>query len=91
MPAAAKNQRLELRLTQEQKAEIEQAAQLSGRTVTDFSVSFLVEQAREVIRAEHELRMSDLARAEFSIRLEQPARPVAQLAELLKRPSAFVD
>ncbi|BDZ63281.1 type II toxin-antitoxin system TacA family antitoxin [Agromyces mangrovi Wang et al. 2018] len=91
MPAAAKNQRLELRLTQEQKAAIEQAAQLSGRTVTDFSVSFLVEQAREVIRAEHELRMSDLAWSEFSTLLERPAQPVQQLAELLQRPSVFVD
>ncbi|HEY0260117.1 MAG TPA: DUF1778 domain-containing protein, partial [Lacisediminihabitans sp.] len=37
MSMATKNTRIELRLTGEQKSEIEQAAALSGRSVTDFS------------------------------------------------------
>ncbi|MFI5061890.1 MAG: DUF1778 domain-containing protein, partial [Actinomycetales bacterium] len=45
---ATKNDRLDLRLTAEQKHEIEQAAALSGRSVTDFSVAVLVREADAV-------------------------------------------
>lgn len=54
----AKSHRLELRLTREQRLEIEQAAALSGTSVTDFSVPLLVKEAEEVIRVERDLRMS---------------------------------
>ena len=91
MATATKNDRIELRLTSEQKQEIEQAAAISGRSVTDFSVPLLVEQANEVIRQERELRMSKDAWDAFNAILDMPAKPLSGLADLLQRPSVFKD
>lgn len=91
MTPALKSDRLELRLTAEQKRTIEQAATISGRSVTDFSVPVLIDQANEVIRRERELRMSSDAWRAFAEILDRPAKPIAELAQLLRRPSVFTD
>lgn len=91
MAITIKNERLELRLTSEQKERIEQAAAISGRSVTDFSVPLLVEEAGEVIRHERELTMSKKAWDDFNRVLDEPAKPLAGLADLLGRPSVFSD
>jgi uncharacterized protein (DUF1778 family) len=49
-----KSGRLEARVTDEQKSRIQRAADLSGRTLTDFAVSALMEVAERTIR-EHEV------------------------------------
>lgn len=90
MPAT-KSDRIELRLTPQQKSEIEKAAALSGRSVTDFSVPLLVREAEEVIRIERDLRMSTASWDAFNTILDRPAQPVAGLADLLRRPSVFED
>lgn len=89
--APTKSDRLELRLTPEQKSEIEQAAALSGRSVTDFSVPLLVKEAEEVIRIERDLRMSRESWDAFNEILERPAQTVSGLADLLRRPTVFED
>ncbi|GAB3411541.1 hypothetical protein GCM10027515_33260 [Schumannella luteola] len=89
--AATKSERLELRLTGEQKSEIEQAAALSGRSVTDFSVTVLVREAEEVIRVERELHVSQESWDAFNAILDSPAKPVSGLADLLRRPSVFAE
>lgn len=89
--ALRKNDRLELRLTVEQKRAIEQAAVLSGRSVTDFSVPLLVEEATEVIRRSSELQLGAETWDAFNAILDQPAKPVSGLADLFERPSVFVD
>jgi uncharacterized protein (DUF1778 family) len=86
-----KSDRLELRLTRQQKTEIEQAAAISGRSVTDFSVPLLVKEAEQIIRVERELRMSKKSWDAFNEILDRPAKPVSGLADLLKRPSVFED
>jgi uncharacterized protein (DUF1778 family) len=86
-----KSDRLDLRLTKQHKHEIEQAAALLGRSVTDFSVSVLVKEAAEVIRRERDLAMSLKAWDAFNKVLDRPARPVDNLASLLKRPTVFED
>jgi uncharacterized protein (DUF1778 family) len=91
MVTPTKNERLELRLTSDQKQNIEQAAAISGRSVTDFSVPLLIEQAQEVIRQERQLRMSAQSWDAFNAIMDAPAKPVAGLAELLRRPSVFSD
>jgi uncharacterized protein (DUF1778 family) len=91
MSTATKNDRLDLRLTQQQKSDIEKAAAISGRSITDFSVSVLIEEAAEVIRQDRDLAMSQKAWDAFNKVLERPARPLKGLAELLNRPSVFVD
>jgi uncharacterized protein (DUF1778 family) len=89
MASPLKNDRLELRLTSEQKRTIEQAASISGRTVTDFSVPLLVEEAAEVLRRERDLHLSAEAWEAFQEVLDRPAASVAELAALLQRPSVF--
>lgn len=91
MSPTLKSERIELRVTSEQKSTIEQAATISGRSVTDFSVSLLVEQAAEVIRHDRELHMSAQAWDEFNAILERPAQSISGLAELISRPSVFTD
>jgi uncharacterized protein (DUF1778 family) len=91
MARATKNERIELRLTSEQKTEIEQAAAITGRSVTEFSVPLLVDEASEVIRQERQLQMSKKAWDAFNRILDEPARPLEGLADLLKRPSVFED
>jgi len=89
--ASTKSDRLELRLTRDQKSEIEQAAALSGRSVTDFSVPLLVREAAEIIRVERDLHMSKRSWDAFNEILDRPAQPISGLADLLKRPSVFED
>lgn len=91
MASAIKDDRIELRLTSEQKQDIEQAAALSGRSVTDFSVPLLVDQALEVIRLQRQLRMSKEAWDAFNGILDLPAQPLPGLADLLQRQSVFED
>lgn len=91
MANPTKSDRLELRLTRGQKSEIEQAAAISGRTVTDFSVSVLLREAEEVIRFERERQLSKKSWDAFNDILDRPAKPVSGLAGLLKRPSVFSD
>lgn len=91
MTTALKSDRIEIRLTADQKRTIEQAATISGRSVTDFSVPLLVEEAAEVIRQDRELRMSAQAWETFNEILDRPAKPIAELADLFRRPSVFID
>ena len=91
MSSALKNERIEIRLTADQKRTIEQAATISGRSVTDFSVTLLLDEASEVIRQDRELRMSAEAWGAFNEILERPATPIEELAELFRRPSVFTD
>lgn len=91
MANANKSDRLEHRLTSDQKSEIEQAAALSGRTVTDSSVTVLVREAEEVIRLERELHLSRRSWDAFNEILVRPAKSISGLADLLTRPSVFTD
>ena len=54
----ARAQRLEARMTAEQKALIERAAALQGRTVTDFVLTSVQEAARRAIEAHQQLELS---------------------------------
>lgn len=82
---------LDVKPTKQHKHEIEQAAALSGRSVTDFSVSVLVKEAAGVIQRERDLAMSLEAWDAFNRVLDRPARPVDKLASLLERPTVFED
>jgi uncharacterized protein (DUF1778 family) len=91
MSSPLKDSRIELRVTGAQKAAIEEAAAIEGRTVTDFSTSVLTAEAEAVIRRERELRVEGEAFDRFRALLDQPATSVEGLRELLSRPSVFVD
>src|SRR5689334_15737853 len=76
MTAPLKDSRIELRLTGAQKAVIETAAAIEGRTVTDFSTSVLTSEAEAVIRRERELRVEAEVFDRFQDLLEEPATSV---------------
>lgn len=54
----ARRERLEARVTAEQKHRLTQAAQLSGRSLTDFVVAAADDRAREIIRAHEVMTLS---------------------------------
>jgi uncharacterized protein (DUF1778 family) len=54
----ARSQRLEVRLTAEQKSLIEQAAVLQGRTVSDFVLTSVQGAARRAIERNQQLELS---------------------------------
>jgi len=56
--ARNRSERLEARVTAEQKALIERAAALQGRTVTDFVLTSVQEAARRAIEDHRQLELS---------------------------------
>jgi uncharacterized protein (DUF1778 family) len=72
-----RNQRLEARITREQKRLIERAAQLRGTSVTDFIVNELQEAAAATIRVSETVRLRDDAREAFLTALLNPPEPNA--------------
>jgi uncharacterized protein (DUF1778 family) len=71
-PARRRAERLEARVTAEQKTLIERAAALQGRSVTDFVVTSVQDAARRAI-ADHEiLVLSERDRAAFYDALLNP-------------------
>lgn len=78
-------------MTADQKAAIEEAAAIEGRTVTDFSASALVERAQEVIERERRLQVDAVRFEAFIEVMEGPARSIDGLRELLRRETVFVD
>ena len=91
MASSIKDGRLDLRLNNEQKRQIERAAAISGRSLTDFSVTVLVEESEQVIRREKDLSVSAEVWEAFNRLLERPAQPIEGLARLLNRPTVFTD
>jgi uncharacterized protein (DUF1778 family) len=75
----AKQTRLDFRATPEIKSLIEQAAAISGMTVSDYAKSTLVEKSLEVVERNEARILSDRDRDIFLALLEKPAAPNAAL------------
>ena len=58
VPVRSRSDRLEARLTPDQKRLIERAAAIQGRTITDFVVASLQEAARRALDEHHRLDLS---------------------------------
>jgi uncharacterized protein (DUF1778 family) len=75
--ADAKSERLNLRVTAEQKRAIERAAALAGQSLTDFVLSTIARQSRRVIRDWEVIRLADRDRDLFLAALDRTdARPL---------------
>src|SRR5689334_1950208 len=72
---ARKHQRLEARITPDQKHLIERAAQLRGTTVTNFVVASAQQAATDTIREFEVLTLRDRARTVFVNALLNPPVP----------------
>ena len=67
--------RLNFRLPPEIKEKIENAAIVSGGTVTDFAITALANTAQEVLEKHHTTVLSDRDRDIFLAMLENPPEP----------------
>ncbi len=84
-----KEERLAVRVTARQKRDIERAAALLGRNVTEFSVQTLTERAEEILGDQHVFDVSADVWNDFQAQLDAPVRPAAELVDLLRRHSVF--
>jgi len=85
MATTANNTRLDVRLGEEQKKLIEQAAGFLGQTTSAFTVATLVQQAEQVVERFGMLRLSDRDRDAFLLALDQASKPNAKLRQASKR------
>lgn len=83
--ALTKPERLEARVTREQKQLIERAAELEGRSITDFLVSSAQSAAKQVILDHNVLKLTTRDREVFVHALLKPAKPTAKLRRAVKR------
>jgi uncharacterized protein (DUF1778 family) len=75
MPQILRQERLEARVTSDQKRLIERAAQLRGTSVTDFVVTMAQAAATETIKDFETLHLRDQAREVFIHALLNPPEP----------------
>ena len=91
MATKSKSERLEIRVTLEQKLAIELASHIQGRSISDFCIQHLVQEANKVIRDENRILLSPEAWDAFLAELARPPRVIPELVELFARPDIFVD
>lgn len=90
MTTPLKDARIELRVTAAQKEAIEEAAAITGRTVTAFSADVLTERAEAVIQQDRQLRVDAAAFDTFLEIMDRPTQSLEGLRDLLTRKSVFV-
>lgn len=77
--------RLDMRLTAEHKRLVEQAAALSGQSMSDYAVSHLVEQAQATLQDATLTRLSARDRDTFLQLLDSDVKPNAALKRAAQR------
>ncbi|HLD17294.1 MAG TPA: DUF1778 domain-containing protein [Coxiellaceae bacterium] len=85
-----KAERLEARLSRPQKELIQHAAELQGRSITDFVISSSQEAAHAVIRDHKIITLTAEETKSFVNTLLGPAKPNAALKKAAKRYNAFM-
>lgn len=76
--------RVEFRIPEHLKQEIEEAAALMGVSLTAFAIQTLLERSREVKRGYAVTRMSDQERDAFLEMLASPPKPSDSLIKLMQ-------
>jgi uncharacterized protein (DUF1778 family) len=85
VPGRVRSERLEARVTAEQKRLIDHAAALEGRSVTDFVLASVQEAARRTIEAHEQLELSVRDRKAFVDALLDPQPVNERLKETVRR------
>jgi uncharacterized protein (DUF1778 family) len=81
----AKRERLEARISPEQKALFQRAADLTGRSLTDFVVSSVQAAAEEAIERHQVIRLSARDSLIFAEAILNPAEPNEHLRAAAER------
>lgn len=79
MATSTPDTRLDVRLPEDNKKLIEQAAGVLGQTVSAFTLATLVREAQNVLERFGALRLSDRDREVFLAALDKPPSPNARL------------
>lgn len=85
MERQSKKERLEARLTREQKKHIEHAARIKGTSVSDFVVLSADDAAVRTIREQEVLTLNEQAREIFANALLNPPAPSGRLVTAARR------
>ena len=84
-------ERLEARITADKKHVLKNAADLSGRTLTDFVIHSAYEAAKRVIEEHQQLHLSVADRDVFIQALLNPIKPTDKLIKAAKKYKKNVD
>lgn len=84
-PMPSGSARLEARITADLHGTVKRAAEIQGRTVTDFVVDALQKAASQAIAEAEQLRLSLADQEAFAQALIAPPRPTAALKRAFKR------
>ena len=84
-PARRRAERLEARVTAEQKALIEHAASLQGRSITDFVLTSVQDAARRAIQEHQVMTLTVEDSRAFVKALLDPPPPNERLKETVRR------
>jgi uncharacterized protein (DUF1778 family) len=84
-----KDSRLHARLSSEQDALIRHAAEVEGKSITDFTVEAAVEHARDVLADRRLFLLDDAAWTEFNTVLDRPVVHKPRLQKLFAEDSVF--
>ncbi len=82
--------RMDVRLASEHKALIEKAAAYSGESLTGFTVSTLVREARRVVQEHETVTLSTRDRERFVALLDSPPAPNEALRGAAERHAELV-
>lgn len=91
MPRATqrKDHPLSMRLPDADLAIIDRAAELRGRSRTEFVRDAAVRAAEETLMENVVIRMTDAGFRDFLAVLDTPARPVPEMVDVLRRPAPW--
>jgi uncharacterized protein (DUF1778 family) len=85
MPSATSTARLEARISTELHAMLKRAAEIQGRTMTDFVVSAIQEAAQRAIEQAEVIRLSQADSQRFAEALLSPPPPTPALERAFER------
>jgi uncharacterized protein (DUF1778 family) len=91
MTTAIATARLEARISVKLHATLKRAAEIEGRTMTDFVVAAVQEAAQRAIEQSHVTRLSIADQETFNAALMSPAKPNATLKRAFTRRKKLLD
>jgi len=89
MTQRARNSRIEVRISDQDRALIDQAVEIEGSGLTDFVIRHSTDAARRVLADRDTFFLDTQAAAEWERINAEPARELLSLQRLMSRPSPF--
>jgi uncharacterized protein (DUF1778 family) len=87
--AEARTEKLDLRLTAENKQTLRAAAEVVRRSVSEFVLESAMARAHEALADRQRFGLTEEKWAAFMDALDAPTRPLPRLQKLLTEPSIF--